>query len=191
MLRLPRHHTTHDAPSASRRRISGQSLVEFALVLPVLMLILLITIDFGRVFLGWVELNNAARIGANFAANHPNAWGTPGNSTDAATYKTLIGNDAAAINCTLPNPVPIPTFPDGSVLGGRSQVDLTCQFSLITPFLGECSRIRSSSEHRRSSRSRTGPLPGCQSAPGLHRRCRMCRAPQRASRRRPATARQP
>jgi PKD repeat protein len=114
----------------------GQSLVEFALVLPVLMLILLITIDFGRVFLGWVELNNAARIGANFAANHPDAWGTPGNSADVATYKTLIGGDAAAINCTLPNPVPNPTFRDGSVLGGRSQVDLSCQFSLVTPFLG-------------------------------------------------------
>ena len=132
---LFRRHAQEGAP-AGRRKSHGQSLVEFALVLPVLMLILLITIDFGRVFLGWVELNNAARIGANFAANHPDAWGTPGNSTDAATYKTLIGNDAAAINCTLPNPVPTPTFPDGSVLGGRSQVDLTCQFSLITPFLG-------------------------------------------------------
>ena len=119
----------------NRQRSRGQSVVEFALVLPVLMLILLFALDFGRIFLGWVELNNAARVGANFAANHPDAWGTPGNAADVATYHTLIANDAAAINCTLPNPVPAPTFPDGSVLGGRSQLDLVCQFSVLTPFI--------------------------------------------------------
>ncbi len=57
-----------------RRHRRGQSLVEFALVLPVLMLLLLIGIDFGRVFLGWVTLNNVVRDGANFAALHPTAW---------------------------------------------------------------------------------------------------------------------
>jgi PKD repeat protein len=130
MFRLPRLRHRHN------QRSLGQGLVEFALVLPVLMLIFLFALDFGRVFLGWVELNNAARIGANFAANHPDAWGTPGNATDVATYRTLMANDAAAINCVLPNPVPDPTFPDGSVVGGRSQLSLTCQFSVLTPFIG-------------------------------------------------------
>ena len=128
MFRLPK--------IRNRQRSRGQSLVEFALVLPVLMLILLFALDFGRVFLGWVELNNAARVGANFAANHPDSWGTPGNAADVITFRTLIANDAAAINCTLPNPVPNPTFPDGSVLGGRSQLNLTCQFAVLTPMIG-------------------------------------------------------
>ena len=49
----------------------GQSIVEFALVLPVLLFLLLMGLDFGRVFLGWVNLNNAARVGANYAALYP------------------------------------------------------------------------------------------------------------------------
>jgi len=46
----------------------GQSLVEFALVLPIFLLIMLFAIDFGRVFSAWISLNNLARIGANLAA---------------------------------------------------------------------------------------------------------------------------
>lgn len=118
------------------RRSNGQSIVEFTLILPILMIILLMSIDFGRVFLGAVELNNVARIGANYAADHPNAWGTPGNASQVAIYEGLITNDAAAINCTLPDTLPDPTFPDTSVLGGRARLTLTCDFQLLTPFLG-------------------------------------------------------
>ena len=42
----------------------GQAMVEFALVLPLLALLLVVAIDFGRVFFGWVSLTNAARVGA-------------------------------------------------------------------------------------------------------------------------------
>ena len=56
-------------PLARRRKRSrGQSLVEFALVLPVLLLMVLTALDFGRLFPGWVVINNAARVGANYAA---------------------------------------------------------------------------------------------------------------------------
>ena len=49
----------------------GQSFVEFALVAPVLLLLLLITLDFGRMFMSYVTLNNAARVAANFGAVEP------------------------------------------------------------------------------------------------------------------------
>ncbi len=58
----------------SRGSSSGQSLTELALALPALLLILLLVIDFARLFGGWVELQNMARIAANYAANHPDAW---------------------------------------------------------------------------------------------------------------------
>ena len=62
------------APPVRRGSLSvGQSLVEFALVLPVVLLILLLTIDVGRLYYGWVNLQNAARIEANYAALHPTA----------------------------------------------------------------------------------------------------------------------
>lgn len=115
-------------------RSRGQSLVEFALVLPVLLLILMMGIDFGRVFLGWVNLNNTARIGANFAAaNAPQM--AAGNAGSIAAYRNLIQQDATATNCSLPNPIPNPTYPDGTALGQRAHVEITCRFRLLTPII--------------------------------------------------------
>ncbi len=125
-----------------RQRTRGQSLVEFALVLPLLILLLLFAIDFGRVFLGWVELTNVVRIGANFAALNPQGWEGAGNPALKARYNQLIIADARATNCRLPNPaVPAPpTFPDASpnqyTIGSRAVVSLTCKFHVITPFIG-------------------------------------------------------
>lgn len=47
---------------------SGQSMLEFALVLPILILLLMGIMDFGRLFASYVELQNAARDGARYAA---------------------------------------------------------------------------------------------------------------------------
>lgn len=51
----------------ARRGEGGQSAVEFALVLPVLMLILMGTIDLGRLYHSYVTVTNAARVGAEYA----------------------------------------------------------------------------------------------------------------------------
>jgi Flp pilus assembly protein TadG len=45
--------------------------VEFALILPVLLLILLITIDFSRLIFTYIQINNAAREGAAYAITQP------------------------------------------------------------------------------------------------------------------------
>ena len=129
MLTVPRRNLGTARPSSRSR---GQSIAEFVLILPILMLLLLITIDFGRVYLGWVNLQNMARIAANYAANYPNAsWG-PGSDYDAQ-----IQADATTINCTLPSTLPAPTFPDGSRnIGDPAKVSLTCDFQLLTPLLG-------------------------------------------------------
>lgn len=50
---------------------SAQSLTEFALILPLLMLILLGVVDFGRVFYYWTSIANAAREGARYGVTHP------------------------------------------------------------------------------------------------------------------------
>lgn len=49
----------------------GQSIVELALVLPVLLLLMLGTIDIGRVFLDYIELRSAVREGAGYGARMP------------------------------------------------------------------------------------------------------------------------
>lgn len=50
---------------------AGQGLVEFALLLPVLLLILLGAIDLGRAFNAYVTITNASREGARYGASQP------------------------------------------------------------------------------------------------------------------------
>jgi PKD repeat protein len=124
-------------PKRRERHSRGQSLVEFALVLPLLLMLTLIALDFGRVYLGWINLQSMARIGANLAANNPNAWTGSGNTTVKARYQNQIKNDAAANNCRLPlvggvQTAPAPTF-TGTDLGDEAQVGITCTFGIITP----------------------------------------------------------
>ena len=40
--------------------------------------------------MGWVVLNNAARVGANYAALNPNAWGAPGNLAQQDAYDARV-----------------------------------------------------------------------------------------------------
>jgi hypothetical protein len=127
-VKLPLH-------SHRSRHSRGQALVEFAVILPILLLVVLLALDFGRVFFGWVGLQNAARQGANHAALNPTAWGTPGDPEAQALYLARIENDANGLNCTLETPVPTPAFPDGNVVGGRSEVQLSCAFLPITPLV--------------------------------------------------------
>jgi hypothetical protein len=58
-----------DQQRQNKRPISrrGQSLAEFAITLPILLLLLFGIIEFGRIFQAWVTLQNAARAAARYA----------------------------------------------------------------------------------------------------------------------------
>ncbi len=117
-------------------RSRGQSLVELAIILPVLLLLVLAALDLGRVFLGWVVLNNAARVGANYAALHAATWG----SDELATYENLVADarDDAAValaGCDS-EAIPAPSFPNGTSVGDFAEVVLDCDFQPITPIIG-------------------------------------------------------
>lgn len=128
--------TPPDALNPARRKSPGQSLAEFALTVPFALLMVLFGLDFGRVFLGWVALNSAAREAANFAAMNPTAWTLPYNLAVQAEYTRLVETEASNINCRLVSPIPPPTFSGGTSIGYPATVALTCQFDLITPFIG-------------------------------------------------------
>ena len=53
--------------SSSRRRSRGQALVEFALVLPVLLILLMVLIEVARLFSAWLIVENSAREAARYA----------------------------------------------------------------------------------------------------------------------------
>jgi PKD repeat protein len=136
----PDRHRHRHRRSAPR----GQSLVEFAIVLPILLLLTLVALDFGRVYLGWINLQSMSRIAANLAANNPTAWQGGGDAAVKAKYQNQIRSDAAATNCQLPlvagvRTAPAPMFVDtngnGATddLGDSASVSLSCTFDLITP----------------------------------------------------------
>ena len=125
----------------------GQALVELAVVLPILALLLVMALDFGRVFFGWVGLQNGARIAADFAARNADTW-----PEDRSLYQELVISDMQAINCAPPPAldangngrwdaadVPDPTFED--VDGNGKHTDdgdyaktaLSCRFDVMTP----------------------------------------------------------
>jgi len=133
-------------------RTRGQSLVEFALVLPIIMLLTLTALDFGRVYLGYINLQNMSRIAANFAANNPTAWIVSADPVIQAKhneaklqYQNEILGDAAASNCNLPlvagvRTVPAPIFTDSDgdgtpEIGDTARVSVDCTFGVITPVI--------------------------------------------------------
>ena len=86
-------------PHATRRQ--GQSLVEFALVLPAFLLIALVVIDAGRAVYTWNTVSQAAREGARRAAVLASATGRPGPCNVPycpATTSDLTNQIAAAAN---------------------------------------------------------------------------------------------
>jgi PKD repeat protein len=133
MVRMPKNR--------HRERSRGQSVVEFAMIAPVLVFLLLITLDFGRLFMSYITLTNTARVAANYAATNPGAFtGTP----NTAVYDAIIAREGAGLNCDLQavgghNP-PIPTFVANGLgkqtgLGATAVASMTCDFSLLTPFI--------------------------------------------------------
>jgi hypothetical protein len=136
----PANHAPGRLPARLRRWLPsskkslGQSLAEFALTMPLALFMVLFGLDFGRVFLGWVALNQAAREAANYAAMNPTAWTVPYNLTVLSEYSRLVQTEASDINCNLAS-VAAPTFSSGTSIAAPATVKLTCQFTLITPII--------------------------------------------------------
>ena len=118
----------------------GQGLAEFALVLPILLLIVLLGLDLGRAFFGWVTLNNTVRVAANYAATNPDA-----SFAAASAYDTLLRNEGNNAACVIaPGAPPQPVFTDSALdsnattkdLGDNATVTISCPFRLLTPIVG-------------------------------------------------------
>lgn len=128
------------APTASRTRRfrsdRGAELVEFALVLPILLLVVLGIVDFGFLFQRMEVVTNAAREGARIGVlqgytpadvvsricNYLNEGGVP--TTNCGT-----GNPTITVNQSY-------AIPNSSMTGTRVQVTYSHQYSFIGPFLG-------------------------------------------------------
>lgn len=97
----------------ARRRLQGAAALEFALVLPLLVVLLLGVIDFGHLFFVVNTMTNAAREGARRGAVDPNAATVTTTAQNAARqYLTAAGLGSG---CRLDCPSVTPTFANGTV----------------------------------------------------------------------------
>ena len=83
------------------------------------LLMVLFGLDFGRVFLGWVALNQAAREAANYAAMNPTAWTLPYNLAVQAEYDPARRDRGRRTSTASSDPGVRPTFPTGPASAPR------------------------------------------------------------------------
>src|SRR5437868_3984000 len=74
------------------RDTNGQSLIEFALSLPIIFLLIVNLVNFGGFFYSWITVNNAARAGANYAILGGASVGAPG-TPNATQITNMIRDD--------------------------------------------------------------------------------------------------
>jgi len=107
-----------------RAQVRGQSLIEFALVLPLLILILLGILDLGRAFSAYIVITNAARDGAYYGTMHAA-------ETSAIKQRVLTEANGSGITITAAN---VSVSTTGAV-GTPIRVTVTHDFALLTSFL--------------------------------------------------------
>jgi Flp pilus assembly protein TadG len=113
-----------------RRSSRAQALAEFALSLPILLLIVAITIDFGRAYYFDLSIRDAAFAAARYAGMNP--FDDPGIKLAAVNAAPTGVLDVTKVTITSP----IVTGCDGSrVSGCPMQIAVTYVFNPITPFI--------------------------------------------------------
>lgn len=106
------------------RTQKGQSLVEFALILPLLLLILFGIMDFGRLFHVYLTIDHAGREAARSASIGQN---------DTVVKKTAV-DDAVDIGLTVDKVV---INPSGSRSSGNDvTITITYPITFLTPIVG-------------------------------------------------------
>lgn len=114
---------------ASLRRTSrplrGQAMVEFALVLPVFILIVVGVLDLGRLTYAYNTIAYVARQGARYGTIYP----TPSSNIISAATQGVAGLDLSQLVVGV-------SYPDGaSYAGARVQVNVSYSFFAATPLV--------------------------------------------------------
>ena len=101
-------HTNNHRRAAKLGREDGQGIVEFALMLPFLMFLLLAIIQFGLAFHNYLAITDAARVGARAAAVHRTTG--PCSAATTAIQNTVSSSQwsviSSRITCSPSSPGP-------------------------------------------------------------------------------------
>lgn len=126
----------------------GVALVEFALVVPVLLLLLVGILDTGRAVNAYVTISNASREGARYAALNPTAAPSAIKSSAVLPHAQQLDAAGISVSVTYSNanvtstacPVPTTTAPPAGSPAPTTipvRVDVTYPWSAATFFIGQ------------------------------------------------------
>lgn len=108
----------HSGAGSGRARVRGQGLVEFALIAPLMIFMLLITVDFARAYSAHIEVSNAARAGAIYGSRS-SAFAHDVNAVRAAALR-----ETPSIFGKAPQVIPTP----GSDSDGYERITVTVRY---------------------------------------------------------------
>ena len=122
-------------PTQRFRSESGAELIEFALVVPLLLFIIMGLVDFGFMFQRYEVVTNAAREGARIAVLPGYANGDV--EARVRSYMTEGGVANSTSNSTVATTnVPIAAGAGPAMQGKRVQVNYTSQYLFLGPIAG-------------------------------------------------------
>jgi Flp pilus assembly protein TadG len=109
----------------------GAAAVEFALVVPILLLLVFGIVDFGMMLNRDTMVNNASRDGVRAASL--GATSTEVKSIVATNLGVPLNEVSTTVTCTKPDGSACTTYDAQSVSGGIAVVTVTFEHSFITP----------------------------------------------------------
>lgn len=127
-------HRSPQRPDWAEER--GVALVEFALVLPILLVLLFGMLDFGRAFNYWIDSTHLANEGARWAVVNKNP-------ASAGTLQAYIRDQADTNELRSGGTASVPdglevciTFPSGATVGNPVRVEASVTYNWL-PFLSD------------------------------------------------------
>ncbi len=120
----PRHHRQKRTRNRGDR---GQALVELAMITPVLLILMLGLIDYGRVYFAYVSVTNGARNGADYATLNCDPV-----CDEDGIESAVLSDTSDLLNTSPSNPaVEVATGTDAQ---GRTYADVTASYTFTTLF---------------------------------------------------------
>jgi Flp pilus assembly protein TadG len=113
-------------------RSRGQALVEFAIILPVFLMVGFGIFDFGLAFDASIGVSNAAREGARLGATQPNTSAITTRVRDVAG-RLDNANLSVTVSCKTSGGGACPGGVGGATPGGSIIVSVTYDYPMLTP----------------------------------------------------------
>jgi Flp pilus assembly protein TadG len=101
---LSRRRSGAGRPGPNASGSQGQALVEYALVVPILLYLIVNTVSFGSFIYSWITIANAARAGAQYAAMGAAYASSPTPATLSGVKAVIQNETSSLMNASATNP---------------------------------------------------------------------------------------